>query len=273
MRTQPRKNPGPQHERRGLALVEFSLTLPLLLLLLVGSLEIGRGISLKHTVSEAARAGARVYSLRTQKTEADVRATIDRIMADAGIRKYSVTLDPTPSVRIQQLDALTVTVTADFDEATWYTAPWFLKGKTISALSVMPADLGESAADGVPVPFDDSGLYAEGDTNNVGEVSGTTDTKIKELEKAAAKAAKAAARARERADKALMKYHKELDRFNSLDPGNFKNKKKYEEKYEKGRKKVRQLKEEYEELLKLAIELEKIAEQALQDAVNASGGP
>jgi Flp pilus assembly protein TadG len=49
-----------RHATRGQALVEFALTIPLLLLLMVGLFDFGRAIFAYNTVSNAARAGNRV---------------------------------------------------------------------------------------------------------------------------------------------------------------------------------------------------------------------
>ena len=52
----PRKR---RHARSGQALVEFAITLPILVLLVAGVLELGRGYSMAGASSDAARDGAR----------------------------------------------------------------------------------------------------------------------------------------------------------------------------------------------------------------------
>ncbi len=55
---------GPRRvRRRGAALVEFALVMPLLLLLLVGIMEFGRAWSQTQVITDAARQGARLAAL------------------------------------------------------------------------------------------------------------------------------------------------------------------------------------------------------------------
>jgi Flp pilus assembly protein TadG len=67
------RGPGPQRPR-GQALVETALVLPLLLLLLIGTIDFGRGIYLYITVSNAAREGARVAIVNQSPAAAAGRA-------------------------------------------------------------------------------------------------------------------------------------------------------------------------------------------------------
>lgn len=55
-----RLHTNPNRRRRGVAAVEFAVTLPLLLLLLVGIWELGRIINVQITLNNAARDGARL---------------------------------------------------------------------------------------------------------------------------------------------------------------------------------------------------------------------
>ena len=55
--------PRPDRRRRGQALVEFALVVPIFLLLLFGLIEVGRFIYLNNAFNEAAREGARYGSV------------------------------------------------------------------------------------------------------------------------------------------------------------------------------------------------------------------
>jgi Flp pilus assembly protein TadG len=194
--------------RSGAALVEFSLVLPLLLLLLIGSIEIGGAILTRHTLSEAARAGARVYALKKKKTEADVYLAVAKVMEPAGLENYTLSLDPDPSVEVEQLTPLTVTVSIPSTEYSWVASPWFVRGKTISSRCTMPADLGESEAD---TDVTDDGSFVPGviDEDSVDEGSGTTDKELDKLQKEAQKAKEKAQKAQDKADKEAEKAAKE----------------------------------------------------------------
>ena len=58
-----RRHPGSAGARRGQALVEFALVLPVFLLMLFGTIDAGRLVYLNSTVAQAAREGARVASV------------------------------------------------------------------------------------------------------------------------------------------------------------------------------------------------------------------
>ena len=70
-------------QRRGGAMVEMAVIIPVLLVFLLGSVEIGRAVMVKHVLEEAARAGCRVavaeYSDKADVTDI-VKSAMD--MAD-----------------------------------------------------------------------------------------------------------------------------------------------------------------------------------------------
>jgi hypothetical protein len=187
--------------RRGAAVVELALVLPVLLILLVGSIEIGSRLSARSRCCEAARAGARVYSMQTTKTEANVLGIVDQIMQESKLKNYTVTLDPPPSSQIEQLDSLTVTVSVSASDATWHASPWFISAdRQIVARCTMPADLAETAEeDDVQVPpvIETPTLIDEDTTKERG---GVTAKELEKLEKEAEKQVKKARDLREKAE-------------------------------------------------------------------------
>ena len=72
-------------ERRGQSLVEFALILPIFILLLMGIVDLGRGVYAFNTVSNAAREGARL---------AIVDQTIAHIQDHAAEAAVSMGIDP-----------------------------------------------------------------------------------------------------------------------------------------------------------------------------------
>ena len=68
---------------RGAAIVEFALVLPVLVMLIFGIVEFGRGYNAKVTVTHAAREGARVLAL-----------TADPNAAEAAAKNAATSLDP-----------------------------------------------------------------------------------------------------------------------------------------------------------------------------------
>jgi Flp pilus assembly protein TadG len=65
--------------RRGQALVEFALVVPLFLLLLAGMIDFGLGLNASIAVSNAAREGARLGAV--DAVDADIVARVNTIMA------------------------------------------------------------------------------------------------------------------------------------------------------------------------------------------------
>ncbi len=136
----------PGRDRKGAAAVEFAIVLPLFLLLVVGALDVGRAVMVQHKLAEAARAGCRLYTLKNEVTEDDVRAIVDKVMADANIGGYAVELDPYPPTAIEHLSPVTVSVSVPYNQASWCSS-WFLSGKTLVATCIMPGDAGEVSRD------------------------------------------------------------------------------------------------------------------------------
>lgn len=102
---------------RGAALVEFALLLPLLLLLVFGVIEFGRGYHTKTTLTHAAREGVRVAALDSGDPVATVRNAAPNL--DSG--SIDVTVTPNPCTAGQP-----VTVRVEYDHD--YDIPLFGSG-------------------------------------------------------------------------------------------------------------------------------------------------
>ena len=70
---------GRRGDARGQSLVEFSLVFPIIVLLIVGFVEIGRAVYAFNTIANAARQGARVAAVNqlADVTECDERRPVD----------------------------------------------------------------------------------------------------------------------------------------------------------------------------------------------------
>jgi Flp pilus assembly protein TadG len=132
-----------KRERRGAALVEFAVVLPLVLLLVLGAIELGHAIYVQHTLQEAARAGCRLYSVKDQRTETDVRRMVDSVMTNAKLTGYTTKLEPTAATVVLQLDPLTVAVSVPYAEVAIFRKSWFLSNRVLTGSCTMPADTGE----------------------------------------------------------------------------------------------------------------------------------
>ena len=76
--------------RRGQALVEFALVVPMLLLMLVGIIEFGRAWNMSQVVTDAARQGARTAAVLNP----DPSASVDSVRAVVAAALQSGNVDP-----------------------------------------------------------------------------------------------------------------------------------------------------------------------------------
>lgn len=108
-------------QRQGVIAVEAALTLPLMFLLLFGSIEITNGIFVSQALATAGYEGAREAS-RPGSTAAMVNQRIDEILRSRGIRDYQVSLDPSPALNTPRGVPITVTVTAPMNALSFHLA-------------------------------------------------------------------------------------------------------------------------------------------------------
>jgi Flp pilus assembly protein TadG len=103
--------------RRGAALVEAALVLPLVLLLTFGIIEYGWMFLKAHQISLAAHDGARAGSLAFG-TAADVAASVAQRMTQAGISsgQYTLTVVPAPET-LSRGQTFMVTLSADYGQS------------------------------------------------------------------------------------------------------------------------------------------------------------
>jgi Flp pilus assembly protein TadG len=100
-------------DERGASAVEFALVLPVLILLVIGIVEFGRGFQVSGTLSAAAREGVRLMALQN-----------DPAAARAAVRAATTSLDPaitdaqihiTPDHCTSGTGTTTVRVTIDYE--------------------------------------------------------------------------------------------------------------------------------------------------------------
>lgn len=106
--------------RRGAALVEFAIVLPLLLTVLFGIVEFGQLFKVRLSAQQAAREACRIAVLQSTAkpyttTSGPVMQKIQQIMTAAGVRTYNagmvqITEDTTAN------PAVTITVTVPYED-------------------------------------------------------------------------------------------------------------------------------------------------------------
>ena len=138
--------------RRGAAVVELAIVLPIFVLLVIGAIDVGRAIMVRHKLVEAARGACRLHAIQDDVSAEQVSDMIDLLMADADLQGFSVTLDPPLKAGIQHLAPVTATISIPYDDVAWLPTSWFLAGKTMSATCVMPGDTGDLTSGGGSSP-------------------------------------------------------------------------------------------------------------------------
>ena len=133
--------------RRGQAVVEFALVLPIFALLLFGAIEFGRAYLRLHLLTNAAREGARTGSI-PGNVEADVVAAVEEFLTATGL---DLTTCPDPTILVtdsggtardgglgsaQQGDRVRVTVTHNFQVLSGAIIPGFQGTKTLTSTCV-----------------------------------------------------------------------------------------------------------------------------------------
>lgn len=97
---------------RGQSLVEFALTLPFLLLILLGAVDLGRGFYYQVGITGAAREGVRTASVYT-KTDAEIKTSArNEVASTIPLLDSHIAVDPSPVRSPGQ--PVTVTVAYDF---------------------------------------------------------------------------------------------------------------------------------------------------------------
>ncbi|MEX2308126.1 MAG: TadE/TadG family type IV pilus assembly protein [Pirellulales bacterium] len=124
-----------RNRRHGAAATEFAIVAPIFLLLVIGTIELGRALMVQQVLINASRVGARQAST-TSATTAEVEAAVQDYTDGVAVPGVTVTVSPDPTAAAPG-DAVTVTTSVPFSDVSWMTSPWFLGGKTLTASSQM----------------------------------------------------------------------------------------------------------------------------------------
>jgi len=96
--------------RRGNAVLETALVIPVLLYLAFGTVEFGHFFYVKHNLQAAAREGARA-AIVSSGTNTDVNAAVSGTMTAAGLQSSGYTVTTTPASVSTATTGTSVTVT------------------------------------------------------------------------------------------------------------------------------------------------------------------
>jgi Flp pilus assembly protein TadG len=124
--------------RRGGAVLETALVLPILLSVTFGTVEFGHFFFVKNTLQGAAREGVRA-AISAGATNADVTTAVNRQLTMAGldVAQFTVTTNPSPVSSATAGTSVSVTVSANWGTVGIRPMSLIPSGKTVSGACVM----------------------------------------------------------------------------------------------------------------------------------------
>lgn len=117
-----------QNEERGAVAVEFAILLPLLLLLVLGTIEFGRAFNAQITLTNAAREGVRVMAIGNDPTAAKTAAKSAAASVSTAIQDSDITLSTTTCTAGAQV---TLTINHTLSTITGIAGPFPMAGKGV----------------------------------------------------------------------------------------------------------------------------------------------
>jgi len=140
-------------DRRGAALVELAIVLPVLILLVAGAIDVGQFINVAQVVNEASRVGARRATRNTLKNVSEVKTAVQDHVHDAFPNVPTSTLDAALAVDIRNGSgaaptggdittigsgsSVSVQVAFEYDAVRWVALFTGLKGMSTQTTTVM----------------------------------------------------------------------------------------------------------------------------------------
>jgi Flp pilus assembly protein TadG len=130
-----RNHRGDVTERRGAAAVELAICLPLIVLLVMASIEACTMIFLDHSLTIASYEGVRA-GINYDGTNADVLARCNEIINQRSIKGAQVSINPGDVAAVSRGEQIAVTVSAPCD-LNMVVPPWFYEGRTLRSTITM----------------------------------------------------------------------------------------------------------------------------------------
>ncbi|WP_255768018.1 TadE/TadG family type IV pilus assembly protein [Pseudarthrobacter sulfonivorans] len=125
-----------KHDERGAVAVEFAILLPLLLMLVLGTIEFGRAYNARVTLTNAARDGVRVMAITTNNVVAAKTAAANAAASvSSSITPSNVTVEVctsasscAPVTACNPKDQVTLTISYTLSTITGIAGPFKMKG-------------------------------------------------------------------------------------------------------------------------------------------------
>ena len=132
----PKRTPGNRGRRRtGAAVVEFAVCLPVIIFIVLGSIEAASMLFLRQALIQSAYEGAKV-AVRNNGDNATATTAIENVAAGRRLNDVTITFSPADVASVPQGDFVRVTISAPGDSNSFIPFGPF-KGRTVSARAVM----------------------------------------------------------------------------------------------------------------------------------------
>lgn len=125
-----------RRRRAGAAVVEFALVGPLMILLTMGMIEIGRAVMVKQILVNASREGARLASLPGTSTS-DVSSQVSDELSSQTINGATVTTTPSDLSSASAGTPVTIKVSVPASSVSWIPNPLFVNNSMLEAETTM----------------------------------------------------------------------------------------------------------------------------------------
>ncbi len=122
--------------RTGAAVVEFAVVGPLMLMLTMGMMEIGRAVMVKQVMINASREGARMAILPSANAQ-EVISHVNSQLAAASINTSTITVEPPSLANAPAGTAVTVSISVNANQVSWIPTPAFTLNQAITASTTM----------------------------------------------------------------------------------------------------------------------------------------
>jgi hypothetical protein len=123
----------------GTSMVELAFMLPILTTVVLGSMELSRGVMVKHVLEEAARAGCRVAIMEGASIQ-DVHNAVNFAMNRAKLAGFTVRVNPTSLDSLGAFEPVSVTIQMPFANVSWVKAN-YMDRITLTGTCVMPKEV------------------------------------------------------------------------------------------------------------------------------------
>jgi len=121
--------------RRAAAAAELAICLPLIMFLLLASLEACSMIFLDHSLTIASYEGVRM-GINYDGTNAQVLARCNQIISERGVENATITINPADVSAVDRGNRITITVAAPC-EPNAILPLWFYNGRTLRSATTM----------------------------------------------------------------------------------------------------------------------------------------